>query len=108
MEKLIQQGDVLFFRVEALPKDVKKTVNKDPRGIVFAEGEVTGHYHGTALDEFIETFTDASDQMWATLTAPKVVTHQEHGAVTLEPGIYKIGIVQEIDPFTEEIASVAD
>lgn len=107
MEKLIQQGDVLFFTQEKLPEGLKK-VKADPRGVVFAEGEATGHYHGCALDEFIEAYTDADDQMWAKLAAPKEVTHQEHGTVKLAPGIYKIGIVQEIDPFTEEIEKVRD
>jgi len=108
MSKLIQQGDVLFFQVEEIPTGLKRIKNKDTRGVVFAEGEVTGHYHGTSLDKFIETFKDADDVMWATLTAPKEVTHQEHGTVTLPAGNYRIGIVREVDPFSEEIKQVAD
>lgn len=111
MEKrLLQQGDVLFFQMDELPKDLTPVKVKDPRGVVFAEGEVTGHCHATLLDEFIEVFQDPNNEMWVNITGekPKVVTHQEHGDIALDPGVYKIGIVQEVDPFSEEIRKVAD
>ena len=105
-KRLIQQGDVLFFEMEKLPEGVKERKNNNR--VVFAEGESTGHAHATALDEFIETFTDADDNLWAKLTGVKEVAHEEHGTVTLDPGIYKIGIVREIDPYSDEIRQVAD
>lgn len=107
-QRLLQQGDVLFFQMEELPSGLKKKKLTDPRGVVFAEGEATGHCHTCALDEFIEVFEDKNSEMWAVLEKEKTVTHQEHGPVTLNPGIYKIGIVREVDPFSEEIRQVAD
>jgi len=110
--KFVQQGDVLFFGMEELPQTAKRKTINDRRGVVFAEGEVTGHYHACALDQTIEIFENLDAQgekeVWAVLTAPKEVKHQEHDNVTLEPGIYKIGIVREIDPFSKEIREVAD
>jgi hypothetical protein len=105
-QKQFVQGDVLFLKVDELPKGLKK--RKEKERVVFAEGEATGHAHATGLDKFIETYTDADDQLWAKLTQPKEVVHEEHGTVTLDPGIYRIGIVREVDPFSEEIRQVAD
>ena len=107
-KRLIQQGDVLFFEVNELPKGLKE-VPRDSRGIVFAEGEHTGHYHGTqgmggtALLEDTET-----GMRYFRTDVKQEVTHQEHGTVTLDPGLYRIGIVREIDPFTQEIEKVRD
>jgi len=103
---LVQQGDVLFFKMTALPENLKPKKFKDR--VVFAEGEVTGHAHVTALDEFIDVFEDENSEMWAVLEKTREVTHEEHGTVTLDPGIYKIGIVREVDPFADEIRQVAD
>jgi hypothetical protein len=36
------------------------------------------------------------------------VRHEEHRPVTLDPGIWKVGIVREYDPFLEEIRMVKD
>lgn len=42
------------------------------------------------------------------LTPEQVARIQEHGPVTLSPGVYRIGIVREIDPFEDKIRSVRD
>ena len=47
----LQQGDVLLKRVENINIQDGKKAKRDPRGIVLAEGEVTGHYHGIECDE---------------------------------------------------------
>jgi len=104
--RFFQQGDVLFFLEEELPENLERKVFKG--AVVFAEGESTGHAHTTAVDSFIETYTDADENLWANLLKPKVVQHQEHAPVTLPPGTYRVGIVREPDPFTEEIKSVTD
>ena len=104
--RLIQQGDVLFKEVSKLPAGTVQDNSVDSRGVVFAEGEVTGHYHGTSTPGI--TMFRKGDVRFALVERPKEVTHQEHGAVTLDPGIYEIGIVREIDPFSEEINRVRD
>lgn len=107
-KELLQQGDVLFFRQDntQLPKGLSP-VKKDPRGTVFAEGEATGHYHATDASTS-ELYKDTDEQLWCDVKEPSVVTHQEHGNVVLNPGLYRIGIVQEVDPFTKEIEKVRD
>lgn len=106
--ELIQQGDVLFYRQAEGTKLPENAVpmDPDPRGAVFAEGEATGHYHGTSA-EGIQTFR-AGNEMWALVEETKEVTHQEHGKVILEPGLYFRGIVQEVDPFSREVHDVQD
>lgn len=71
-----------------------------------AEGEVTGHFHA-ATAKSAALYEDAGGIM---LDAPKgtKVTHQEHKTITVPPGQYDRLIVQEFDPFEEEVRSVRD
>jgi hypothetical protein len=105
METIYQQGDVLLVRVEAISQ-AAKPCKADPRGLVLAEGEATGHAHvvtdaGCALLE-------AADKVY--LSAPEGATtrHEEHRAVAVPPGVYEVRKVREIDPFSEEVRAVRD
>lgn len=41
-----RQGDVILVRLTGKPKmKLKKSPVSDPRGVVLAEGETSGHYH---------------------------------------------------------------
>lgn len=101
----IQQGDVLLFSVDRVPEGAKavKTSGK----IILAEGEATGHAHAITQVEKCETFTLA-DALFIRCNAPVVVTHEEHGNVTLDPGVWRVGIVREYDHFAEEARKVID
>ena len=105
--KLYQQGDVLLFKEEKIPEDVKP-MNTDNRGIVLAEGEVTGHYHSIAELDACESFKDSTGNMWLNVLSPVKIRHQEHKQVSLPKGKYRVGIVREVDPFAEEIHKVKD
>ena len=105
MNAIYQQGDVLLVQVEGIP-DGAKALRADVRGLVLAEGEATGHAHvvtdaGCALME-------AGDKVY--LSAPDGATtrHEEHGAVTVPPGVYEVRKVREVDPFSEEVRAVRD
>jgi hypothetical protein len=97
--KLYQQGDVLLFTVDKIPPSAKRHKNNH-----LAEGEATGHYHaamsGTVMAEKEDLYLDAP--------AGCEVTHQEHKPITLPPGKFKVGIVQEYDHFAEEARQVRD
>lgn len=104
----LQQGDVTLRRVSELPKGAV-ACKSDPRGIVLAEGEVTGHFHGIKakrglrlhrIDDllFLENATKA----------PVVVTHQEHNPISIEPGIWQVGQVREFDYLTQMARTVVD
>ena len=105
MSKLIQQGDVLFHKVGAIPADAK-TAKSDPRGLVFAKGDATGNYHRCSVGG--ATLLECEGTLFLEVSKAKDVHHQEHATVTLGPGLYKIGIVRTIDPFTKEIEDVRD
>lgn len=113
MEKeLVQQGDVLFFRMDALPEGVKAKKGNRPGLATFAEGEVTSHHHSAVVEQI-----DGEDNLvlyekggvlYCAVRRETVVTHQEHKPVTLFPGDYRVGIVREYDPFEKEIRDVRD
>lgn len=101
---MIVQGDVFFVRIQSIPKEFTK-VNRDERGYIIAEGEATGHAH--VIDDDIELYE--KDGILFVKTEKTVeVRHEEHRPVTLEPGIWKVGVVREYDPFLEEIRMVKD
>lgn len=95
----IQQGDVLFFSDE-LPPEAKRL---DTRTI--AEGESTGHTHVATVPA---TLYDFGGVVFVVAETETAVTHQEHGTVTLAPGTWRIGRIQEFDPFEEVVRNVAD
>lgn len=57
--KMVRQGDVLFIPVTVKASEVEDA-HRDPRGLVLAEGESSGHYHalfgpGAKLMRFKDT-----------------------------------------------------
>ena len=99
--KLYQQGDVLMFVIDEIPKTAKGKKNR-----ILAEGESTGHYHEAngggvvVLEDGKDLYLDAPDGC--------EVNHQEHRTVVLPAGKFKVGIVQEYDHFAEEARNVKD
>lgn len=102
-----QQGDVLAIKIDTLPNGLKP---KAPaaRGYVIAEGEVTGHAHTIAVDAVEAMFTDEAGVIYAQIEKQVDLLHEEHNPVTLPPGIYRFGGVQEFDHFENEARLVVD
>jgi hypothetical protein len=42
---IVRQGDVLLIGIDAPKSDDLESVVSDPRGLVLAEGETSGHHH---------------------------------------------------------------
>jgi hypothetical protein len=106
--KQLQQGDVLLALVSKLPANCKK-IAKDNRGVVLAEGEHTGHYHG--IEEDAVCLMEAPDGTRFLVNEgelPVTINHQEHKPVTVDPGIWAIGIVIEHDYFADMVRNVVD
>jgi hypothetical protein len=87
--------------MKAIPKSAKKRPDN-----ILALGESTGHYHeatgpGVALYEL-------SGKLILDAPEGSVVTHQEHGPVTLPPGRYERRIVREYSHLDEEARDVVD
>lgn len=99
-----QQGDVILRRVTTLPDGDVKVVSKNK--LVLALGETTGHYHGIVSDES-ELFT-IGNVTFVNLKEQATLTHQEHGPITLEAGLWQVGGVREYDYFQEMVRKVVD
>jgi len=105
-----RQGDVLFTKIDALPKgDRKKRENA-----TVAYGEVTGHSHALAVAdrEHAQVF-EINGGLYVTVSETGAIgiggatfVHEEHGAVTLPAGNYRVDIQQEYTP--EGIRNVLD
>lgn len=102
-----RQGDVLIARVDTMPKGVQ-LVPRDQGRVVLAYGEVTGHAH--AVEGDVELFAAADvaelEERFLRVEREAQVVHEEHGTITLEPGIYSVKRQREYAP--EEIRAVAD
>lgn len=107
---MARQGDVLFKRINALPKGERKK----RENATVAYGEVTGHSHALAVEdraaaEVLEIenglFVHVSDS-GVRIEGGATFVHEEHGPVTLPPGNYQVVIQREYSP--EAIRSVID
>jgi len=106
--KMWQQGDVIGIAVSKIPESAK-AVKATSRGLVLAEGEVTGHFHGIAQAPEVDLLKDTDGTLYLSIREGKAtLRHQEHGPIQIPVGKYKIGGVVEIDPFENEIRQVAD
>ena len=71
---------------------------------MLAEGETTGHAHvltGAALEMW-----ELGNRLFATLSQPATLDHEEHGAMEIAAGRYEVLIQRVYSP--DEIRSVAD
>lgn len=102
---ILQQGDVLIIQESSLPEDCKK-INRSAKGYILAEGEVTGHAH--VIEEEIKFYKDKQGRLFFKAEKTVTVKHEEHEAISVSPGIYRIDIVQEYDHFAEEARKVVD
>lgn len=103
--KQLQQGDVIFQEGK-LPPNCKK-VSASTRGYVLAEGESTGHAHCIEEIEGCELY-EKDGVMYISASKDAIVTHEEHLPITIPAGVWEVGIVQEYDPFSEELNNVRD
>ncbi|MBI5847174.1 MAG: hypothetical protein HZB31_04370 [Nitrospirae bacterium] len=99
-----QQGDVIIRSIKEIPAYAKRVV-RQRRGFILAEGEATGHAH--VIEEEIEMY-EMNGILYLKADRPVTVKHEEHKPVSLDKGVYEIGIVREYDPFEEEVRKVAD
>lgn len=99
-----QQGDVLFRKVKAMPSGEPKTISK--LRCVLADGEHTGHQHVVEDDD--AELIQVGEKILLSLSKAATVIHPEHKPITLSPGIWEIGRVQEYDYFSKMARSVID
>ena len=87
----VRQGDVLLMRVASIPRTAKSAPKKDQSGndrIVLASGEVTGHAHAIHALDAVDVFVTGAGVMYLHVKETATLQHEEHSAITLEPGNY--------------------
>lgn len=99
-----QQGDVLLKRISAFPPGEKKVISH--KKLILAHGETTGHYHGIVEEN--SYLYQCGDTMVLDLKEDSVLTHQEHGHINVEAGLWEVGRVQEFDYFAQMKRPVMD
>lgn len=108
MSKYIQQGDVLIGQIDNIPTEA--VLRKNSKFNILQEGEHTGHAH--RLDQYEGEFevydVPSTKEVYLKVIKPTNLFHEEHKALTIEPGSYKIGIVEEYDPFSKLVRRVID
>lgn len=107
-----QQGDVLCERIASIPEATKaklKPVGRSHRGFILAEGETTGHAH--TIQDNIQLFEEKeTGKLFAENPneTPATITHEEHGPITLDKGIWEVSRVREYDAIRELERTVRD
>jgi hypothetical protein len=90
---MFRQGDVLLVPIDAgvLP-DAVVPLARDARGrLVLALGEVSGHAHVVGAPD-ADLLADAAelDRRFLQIVTEAVLTHEEHDAIPLPPGLYRV------------------
>lgn len=109
----VQQGDVVLKRIDSIPNGAVK-VDSEHRGYTVAYGEATGHAHIIQDTQGVELY-ELDKVLYVKALRDADLKHlkpndlqAEHNTVPIPSGLWKIGIVREYDPFTEEIRNVRD
>lgn len=98
----IRQGDVGISKIETHNFELKEIPINGKR-IILAEGEATGHHHSIVLEsnpkmKFYDVVGQPQTRLLYIPDSAVELEHQEHGTITLEPGLYQIEIQVEYDP----------
>lgn len=108
-----RQGDVFIQAVEVMPATLE-IVPHDGRGrVILALGESTGHAHAIADDD-VQLFAhvtpgataEAAERYLRVGAAGATLRHEEHAAIALPPGFYRVDIQREYSPLA--VRTVAD
>ena len=99
----LRQGDVLLVPTDDdLPAEARPLSRTGGR-VVLAEGEATGHAH--AIRSSAATLVAADGERYLRVAAPVTLDHEEHAALQVAPGVYRVVIQREYVP--PEVSPVA-
>ncbi|MGH7487877.1 MAG: hypothetical protein ACREMY_20095 [bacterium] len=97
MSTQYRQGDVFLVRMETLKLQRATPVARDAGRIILARGEATGHAHAISSAE-AELLELENGERYLRADAACELVHEEHGAITLEPGLYRVIRQREYGP----------
>jgi hypothetical protein len=99
-----QHGDVML---EVSDVDLSKA--KELKELILAEGETTGHAHRIKPVAGVKVYEENGIKYVVNSNKTEaLLTHEEHKTIAIPKGKFRIGIVKEVDPFSEEIRNVRD
>ena len=91
---MFRQGDVLLVRAAEMP--LGRSIDPEAGRLVLARGEATGHHHSVAVED--GELVDTAEGLFLRIMAATPLEHQEHSAITLEPGVYRVLRQREYAP----------
>lgn len=95
--EIYRQGDVLLVRTESVPETAVAIPDTEETRIVLAYGEVTGHAHAIAV-KTAQVFADGDVRYLKVAESGAKLVHEEHSAIDLSPGVYRIVHQREYEP----------
>ena len=105
---IYRQGDVLIISADAIPADATP-IDRENGRVVLAHGEVTGHAHAIKLPETERhkvKYWNAGAERFLQVMERVALTHEEHGEIVLNEGIYRQGF--QVEDFGTEVRHVTD
>ncbi|MEH2251215.1 hypothetical protein [Nostoc sp.] len=93
---LYRHGDVLIKRIASLPVAAQRRV-----GATLAHGEITGHSHRIQQPNAVQLWVHGSDLFLEVKEPSATLVHEEHRAIELPQGLYRIWRQREYRPDTD-------
>lgn len=90
---LYRHGDVLIRQIVSLPKGAQKRA-----GATLAQGEVTGHSHRIQPPHAVQLWVQGNDLFLEVKEPLATLAHEEHRAIELPYGLYRIWRQREYRP----------
>ncbi|QLE40260.1 hypothetical protein FD723_07190 [Nostoc sp. C052] len=92
---LYRHGDVLIKRIVTLPVAAQKRV-----GATLAHGEITGHSHRIQQSNAVQLWAHGSNLFLEVKEPSATLVHEEHRAIELPQGLYRVWKQREYRPDT--------
>ncbi|MCC5645478.1 hypothetical protein LC607_21515 [Nostoc sp. CHAB 5824] len=90
---LYRHGDVLIRRITSLPVGAQRGI-----GATLAHGEITGHSHRIQQSHAVQLWVHGSDLFLEVKEPSATLVHEEHRAIELPQGLYRVWKQREYRP----------
>jgi hypothetical protein len=101
---MVRQGDVLLIPVDEVPPESRRISHPDGR-VTLAWGEATGHAHVVVGDRRV-TLREFETDRYVILARNAELVHEEHAAIPLLSGAYRVVIQREYAPQTGALPGI--
>jgi hypothetical protein len=88
-QQIIRQGDVLVVPCDSIPAKAQPGA-RDAGRVVLAWGEVTGHRHQIADRGATLLSVSENERFLRIVGSGATLQHEEHGAIAIAPGTYRV------------------